>query len=191
MHRATSATSWSRPTATPGGTSATTAPTSIRSGATSSTRGPQPFRCPMRTCSVTTARATGIPVAAAATSRPTPRSPRSSSRTRCRRSSRKCRCRANRRRSPSRTSSAGGRGCRPTTAGWSTSAPTHPAVARVSCRSRCTTSRHRWPKSGGRTRPVCGAVCCCRAPRRAPVCRSCSTRATSRCGRCARSSPCR
>ena len=63
------------------------------------------------------------------------------------------------------------------------------AGAPASCRSTCTTSRPRWPRSAGRTAPGSTrrrAVAGHAAGHR--VCRSCSTRATSRCGRCAKSS---
>ena len=49
------------------------------------------------------------------------------------------------------TCSVGGPVCRRTTVGSSTSVPMLRAGAPASCRSPCTTSRRRWPRSAGRT----------------------------------------
>ena len=92
-----------------------------------------------------------------------------------------------------RTTTGAGPGCRPTTAGSPTSAPTAPGrragvVAGLRQRHR----RRRAPRSAGpRSTCTCSAACCCRRSRRTRALpRRSGTRTTSRCGSCARSSTC-
>ncbi len=101
-----------------------TGPTSSRAGSTSSTPGRPPTRCPYEDLIGDRGAATGTRPAGSPTSRPTARSPRCSSRTPSRRSSRRFAHRPAAGRHRRRRRRAGGPGCRPTTAGWPTSAPT-------------------------------------------------------------------
>ena len=96
------------------------------------------------------------------------------------------------RRRPRATSTGAGPGCRPTTAGSPTSAPTRPAAGPASPRSCCTTSTAsvaeiRWAgrARAHRRRPAA------RRAARARACRRCTRPTTSRSGRRARSSACR
>ena len=65
------------------------------------------------------------------------------------------------------------------------------AGGRASSRSSSTTSTRPSRRSAGPPKRASRAACCCPAPRRAPGCRSCTRRRTTRSGRSARSSACR
>ncbi len=171
----------------PGASSTSTGTTWTPGGTTTSTPGPRPTSTPSPTCRRRPPTAPGTRPGGWRRPRPTASWPRSSSPTRSRPSSRRGTWSPSRRRP--RTTPVGGRGCRPTTGGRSTSATQPPVGGRRPSRSSSTTSTTRWPRCAGPRRPTrCWPVSCCRRSRPTRACPGCGSRTTTRCGGSVRSS---